>query len=486
MEVIMSNALHRTDNLPLLLNKSASSYISRSYRNSHAKYNHNFIAGLAYCTSTIVGLASLVSTATLSILTMAYKSQDLAADATDAVSDSLEEMDKIPESLGLRRYFSVITGISNTIEGIQQIKEARHEHHTWGKIDGIIRVVRGVFEASSGFIQGTTTALKVWAEEKINLDALKIANVVGDFFVCIQLMMISASCFKTARLAGRFKHEINGTSHFSFIVNVFNKYVLRKKSSDINECQLELRQRQISVIRNILLSDKRHQDRLDLKKTVGEALFHKLEKVIKTNDHDLLSSSSELIDTVDKVLNCLKKSERNNVIIGLLTMAGIAITLAADFATAGIASQILNIVKPIVSLGFFYFDALQLKSGVDESKPDSKFTRYMRIALTIICIAIAVATFISSSAATGGALPIALLVIGILCPLISLYINNNKEQVAKASNIALKFFKKINPFKRKMQPCQLQQFAFIELMDQKNIELTSLSKKVFEVKTKAA
>lgn len=482
----MSCALHHTESLPLLHKTRANSYISNSYEIKGTKYNHNFIAGLAYCTSTIIGLATLVSTATLSILTFAYKTQDLAADATDAVSDSLEEMDKIPESLGLRRYFSVITGISNTIEGVHQIKEAHHEKHTWGKIDGIIRVVRGVFEASSGFIQGTTTALKIWAEEKINLDALKIANVVGDFFACIQLMMISVSCFKNASLAGRIKHEINGTSHYSSIVNIFNKCVLRKKSSDIGECQLEFRQRQISVIKNILSNENKYQDKLDLKKTIGESLFHQLEKDLRLNNQNQRSSSSELTETIDNVLKCLKKSERNNTIIGILSLVGIAITLAADFATAGIASQILNIIKPMVSLGFFYFDALQFKSGVDESIPDSKFTRYMRIALTIICIAIAVAIFVSSSAASGGALPIALLVIGILCPLISLYINNNREQVAKVSKKALEFFKKLNPFKRQNITFHSKKFAFIELMDQKNIELTNLSKRLFKETSKAA
>lgn len=188
-------------------------------------FNHSFYAGLACCTSTLMGLGTLLANAAHATLSLAYKTQELAADATDAVSDSLEELDKIPESLGLRRYFSILTGVSNTVEGVRMIQEAHEEGHKWGKWEGSLKIIRGIFETSSGFIQGTTTALKIWAEEKIDLHAIKVANVVGDFFACVQFMMIASSCFHTARLAGRLKNQLMISNQDSRIIELWNKHI---------------------------------------------------------------------------------------------------------------------------------------------------------------------------------------------------------------------------------------------------------------------
>jgi hypothetical protein len=472
---------------PLLLESDAthSPLSVKTKKDEH--YNHNFIAGLAYCTSTLMGLGALVSTAALSIFSLAYKTQDLAADATDAVSDSLEEIDKIPETLGLRRYFSIITGISNTVEGVRMIQEAHHEHHKWGKWEGCLKAIRGIFEASSGCIQGTTTALKIWAEEKINLDAVKVANVVGDFFACIQFLMIAAASFNTARLASKIRHEIKGHEQESKAVTIFKKYILRKNDTPTKIEDFDLRQRQVTVIRQLIENPHKHEDRLNLKKIIGDELYKDLHKALKLHNHALSPHEPHIVPVIDKVLKALAKSERNNIVIGILSIAATCITIAADFATAGIASQILNILKPIVSLGFFYYDAVQLKSGIEESKASSKLNTYMRYALTIMCIAIVIATFVGSSAATGGALPIALLVIGIICPLISLYINNNKEKVAKIHHSVVNYIKNLNPFKKDTQTSyKYKAYEGEELLHEKHVELSTFFKKTLEEGTKAA
>lgn len=209
-------------------------------------------------------------------------------------------------------------------------------------------------------------------------------------------------------------------------------------------------------------------------------MFTALKKEVIKASHGDVKDSVLIAELMDEAIKKLSKSERNNTLIGLLSLAAVGLTLASDFLTAGIASQILNIIKPIVSLTFFYFDVIQLKNGVEDSKPISKFNRYLRIALTILCIAIAITTFVGSGVATGGALPIALLVIGIVCPLISLYISNNKQKVAHLSKRLFSYIKSWNENKKKQTTTCCLSSKKYDYLESQQIEMTPLFKKALK------
>ena len=152
-------------------------------------YNHNFYSGLVYVLNGVTGTALSVATAAQAVLSLLAKSLDAGQDATDVINESLEQLHSVPESMGLRRYFSVFTGVSNIIEGNHLIAEARHQNYLWGIADGVMKIARGVFESSAGFIQGTTKALTVWAENNINVSSIDIANMVGDLLFPYQLFI---------------------------------------------------------------------------------------------------------------------------------------------------------------------------------------------------------------------------------------------------------------------------------------------------------
>jgi hypothetical protein len=403
-----------------------------------AYYSSNFLNGLVYVTNGLTNIVQLTATAVASVFPVVQKSADALLDASDVINDSIEPITEIPESVGLRRYFSVFTGISCIIEGKHMIHHAHESHHKWGMIDGISKIARGVFEASSGFIQGTTKALMAFAEEAVNTDHIKTANIAGDILTSLQFIMMAFSSLHNARLAGNLKREITvQTEPSALSLKIKSLFFRTAKETLYSKIpQVDLSQRRIQVIKQIMSEKTNHSKKAQLHNLLGEKLFKKLEALTQHFDKEGNQISSlELDDTlVDEVIKKLGKYEFSNAVLGTCCVLASIVTIVADFLSHGLASEILNILKPVFAIVFFYYDLNQFKEGVQSSENVSKFNKIMRYTLAAICIAIAIGTFVGGSVSTCGALPIAMLVIGIVMPLISLYISQNRAKVAACFN----------------------------------------------------
>ena len=427
-------------------------------------YNHNFYSGLVYVLNGVTGTALSVATAAQAVLSLLAKSLDAGQDATDVINESLEQLHSVPESMGLRRYFSVFTGVSNIIEGNHLIAEARHQNYLWGIADGVMKIARGVFESSAGFIQGTTKALTVWAENNINVSSIDIANMVGDLLSSLQLLIISISTLHNARLSGDLKRKIRiEPCNIPLAKKVNNLFWPSIRCNPLPS--IDLAKRRIEVVKSILNDPNSRDQKIHLEKMMGSDFMHKLTNVL--NGQDLSLSSHH----IDEVLKKLSSSEFSNAILGTVSLLGAITTVVADVCTVGIASQIMSLIKPLIAFTFFYYDVAQLKAGVNNTVSASRINQIMRYALTALAISLAVFTFVGASAGTGGALPIAMLVIGITMPLITLYMANNPGKITKGLKSIGSAFNYLNPF---AYPVNFKGYRRV-IQEEPAIEMSSLA-----------
>ncbi len=340
--------------------------------------------------------------------------RSIASGVFNAIDSTL-----VSPAISLNRYFGVLTGISNLAQGVQLIKDSKNDGA--GRLEGGVKVLRGASEAISGMLQGVVATVKVFGKNASS-EALKVVNVVGDAFFCVAMFALSFNCFTKMHNAGSLQNRINRPVDFEnpSLIETTNKVglqALRGYANDTNDTKT------LSKIINF------HEMVVSKDKSLGKVVDPKLikefndlfEKLGTFNNDEVIS---ELKSKIKEISSNLTYSYRESAVLGALCVISGALVAISDVCTVGVFSQVINILKPIITLLVTYFDVKQLINGLNEAKPESQFYKYMRVALTALSIGIAVAIFVGASGASGGALPAVMLAIGCIMPLISLMISS--------------------------------------------------------------
>ena len=304
----------------------------------------------------------------------------LFSDVTNFLSGVWSSLAKVGQSsaaasyLGLRKYLSILTGVSTMISGSNMITEAKKTNHVWGKIQGGLRITKGAFETLYGATQGVVSSLATFASSLVNSLKVSIISWSSDGFFCLSMLSVAISTLHIARLAGDLNRDLEKI----------------KNSSE-----------QVAYLQN-LAKDPKHKE--DLKHIIGNDYFEKLPEI---SESELKALKKQLV-----------KKEVKNAIGGTVSLlSGIAVALG-DIFTVGLFSKIITIAKPFITLAASYFD-FDMFIGSKSSKNESTLDKIMKHVVTALAIGIAVAMFVAASGATGGAFPAAVLAISIAMPLIS-------------------------------------------------------------------
>jgi len=270
-------------------------------------------------------------------------------------------------------------------------------------------------------LQGVVATVKVFGKNASS-EALKVVNVVGDAFFCVAMFALSFNCFTKMHNAGSLQNRINRPVDFEnhALIETTNKVGLQALKGYANDTDDT---KTLSKIINF------HEMVVTKDKSLGKVVDPKLikefndlfEKLGTFNNYEVIS---ELKSKVKEISSNLTYSFRENAVLGALCAISGALVVISDVCTVGVFSQVINILKPIITLLVTYFDVKQLITGLNEAKPESQFYKYMRVALTALSIGIAIAIFVGASGASGGALPAVMLAIGCIMPLISLMISS--------------------------------------------------------------
>jgi hypothetical protein len=336
---------------------------AQTVAHSTFSYNHNFYAGAAYVPQDVTGVVT----------------------ATAGTLNTFGVKVEVPGELGLRKYFSVLTGVSNAASGYQVYAEASKTNYVWGKTQGIIKMFRGVVEIAQGAIRGTVQALSLWAANRVSSVSMAQAGLAGDVFAGLMMIAIAVVTITNAVFAGNVQSGL-------------------KKCTSNEEKN--------GYLRSLMTNEA---DKVHLTSVIGKDLVDKL-------------SSGGILDdkTIEELEKRLGTQCMTNAAVGTICVLAAMATAAGDLLTAGMVSKVLAIVNPLISASFIYFDMQQLESGASSKEPRSKQDIMMQVAMTLLSIALAAAT-VAGSIGTGGALPIVMLAIGVVMPLITLAISNKQE-----------------------------------------------------------
>ena len=306
----------------------------------------------------------------------AYLSGDVQQVALSAIGAanafrSPTEQIKTPESTGLLRAFSVICGISNILSGVELMSSSEKVQYVWGEIKGGLKIARGSLEIISGMIDSIFTSIKLFASS-VDLSNLEILKSISGKLASIGLLIASVSTLHEARQAGDLKRNLTKDNIKDLAEN--SKF-LERVMDDLG---------------------------------IGTDAYFYEEK--EFND----------------IRNKLASIELENAFIGSLFVVATALSVAADILTVGIASQVIAILKPIISTIFVALDARQIASGIKNDENNNQ-TEYMRYVMTAVSLTIAILTFVASGA-SGGIVPAVILAIGIIMPVISGLIANYRKE----------------------------------------------------------
>ncbi len=364
-----------------------------------SSFNHDQFAGSIYVTNGITGIA-------LSIFS--------------ALKSFGKISDEIPSALGLRRYFSVLTGVSNIIFGAKMLETAKNVEHIWGIHEARIRIARGVAEATSGFVQGTVQLVSL-ITSAVSVSATQIANFAGDGFNCIAIFLISVFVLHNARLAGELKR---------ILANARENVKVGVNSDDYQQSVFNA---QVDALHDF---KKNTENSFIIKKCLGDDFFKALAGCFATSTYPSYKYPQNLgtfdFRTLQEAEKKLAWKEFSQGMMGAVALLSVVATAVGDVFTGGLVGQIVSIIRPVISSTFLYFDAAQLKTGLAEEEKAGSSTsentrKWMKITLTALAIGIAVGVFVGGSVASGGGLPLAVLIIGVTMPLISLMIEHRKE-----------------------------------------------------------
>ncbi|NBO23729.1 MAG: hypothetical protein EBU93_00600 [Chlamydiae bacterium] len=294
-----------------------------------------------------------------------------AIGAANAFRSPIEQI-KTPESTGLLRAFSVICGISNILSGVELMSSSEKVQYVWGEIKGGLKIARGSLEIISGMIDSIFTSIKLFASS-VDLSNLEILKSISGKLASIGLLIASVSTLHEARQAGDLKRNLTQDN-----------------------------------IRSLACGSK----------------F--LEKVMDDLEIDTNQYACYTEEEFNDIRNKLASIELENAFIGSLFVVATALSVAADILTVGIASQVIAILKPIISTIFVALDARQIASGIKNDENNNQ-TEYMRYVMTAVSLTIAILTFVASGA-SGGIVPAVILAIGIIMPVISGLIANYRKE----------------------------------------------------------
>ena len=346
----------------------------KSVKNSQ-KYNHEHVASSIYLFSDISSLIGGV-----------WSSLSRFGQATAVAS-----------YLGLRKYLSVITGVSTVVSGNHMIEEAKKTNHVWGKIQGGLRITKGAFETLYGATQGVASTIETFASSLVNSLKVSILSLSADSFFCLSMLSTAISTLHNAGLAGDLNRDLSKLKNFPD---------------------------QVAYLQNLAKDPKSKEN---LKHIIGIENFEKLPD-LKPDELEVLKKQ-------------LVKKEMKNAIGGTVSLlSGVAVALG-DIFTVGLFSKIITFAKPFITLAATYFD-LEMFLGAKSSENESKMDKIMKHVVTALAIGIALAMFFAASGATGGALPAAVLAISIAMPLIS-SLALHKDQIKSLFN---SFFEKMPNF----------------------------------------
>lgn len=286
-----------------------------------------------------------------------------------------------PDIMNVRKYCLVLTGASDAYMGLKMYESAKKVNSVWDKFKGVSRIGEGVADVINGLIEGTFQVLET-ASIKMNTNAVSALNYVGSALFSFSAF---SSLFKLAidlKYTIKIKKGLAKAETFDQKNEFLNAYLKKEDTA----------YRLGSLIGNELLGDIK----------AGVSL-EKIEKVIAT----LVKKENELA-TSSVILS---------VFLGVIILGNIF--------TAGLASQIIAITRLGLMSTFFYANIKDLIESKDKPT-ETKIDQLMKVAVNLVSTALAVTAIVAASVGSGGALPIAVFVIGASFSIFNLVMENRE------------------------------------------------------------
>ena len=320
------------------------------------------------------------------------------------------------ENLGLRRYLAVLSGVSGLIYSVKLFKASEKIQSVFAKFQASLKITKSSAEILTGGV-GTFLATAKVAGVAILENQSKILDAVGDISYSIGAFIKSVSSFLDAGMSGNIRRMINRNNSSQLIIE------LQNLSKEVEGEELQGR-----------IFSK--EEKKFIRKEIGQEALAEFQSVDLT-----LPDAANKIEAIKKKF---LKNEVKNTVVGILSLISATTVLILDFLSLGIFTKILKVLKPTISFIFALFDLSALKGALNKKTEETTASRYIRYAITILSISIAVATYLTASIGSGGIVPLISLILGCALPLITLLVENKHQILDFCKSMASRMMNREN------------------------------------------
>lgn len=325
-------------------------------------------------------------------------------------------------NLGLARSLTVLSGISGLIYSVKLLKASEKIQSLFAKFQASFKITKSTADILTGGI-GTFLATAKVAGVAILENQSKILDAVGDISYSIGAFIKSVSSFLDAGMSGNIRRMINRNSSSELIKE------LEKLSKEAEGQESE----------GSIFSK---EEKKFIRKEIGQEALAEFQSL------DLKDAVKKIEDIKKKFL----KDEVKNTVVGIVSLISATTVLILDFLSLGIFTKILKVLKPTISFILALFDLSALKGALNKKTEETTASRYVRYAITILSISIAVATYLTASIGSGGIVPLISLILGCALPLITLLLENKHQILDFCKSMASRMMNRenldINPLDR--------------------------------------